>query len=67
MPKSRTTVIHGWIIVMTQGLLDKGILKARAAIPKQDLFFETPSPSSRSSRSVIFHEAGSHSRRVQTE
>jgi hypothetical protein len=46
---------------------EKDILKARAAIRKQHLFFETPSPPHRSSRGRIFHEAGSRFMRVQTE
>jgi hypothetical protein len=37
----------------------KGILEARTAIPKQHLFFETPSPSSRSWGAAIFYKAGS--------
>ena len=56
--KSRIA-LHSIRAAAAADLHRKGIAQARAAIRKQHLFFETPSPSSRSSRGVIFHEAGS--------
>jgi hypothetical protein len=64
-PCGQLPTIHSEFVA--RGGQREGIGRAGVAIRKTDVFFETPSPPNRSSRGMIFQEAGSRSMRVQTE